>query len=85
MEIKSRGRYTFQTESDDGSRLYVDGKEILNNDGIHPSAKKAGAVVLEPGMRKVVVTYFEGSGEEHLKVLYGSGGRGKQIPTWCED
>jgi hypothetical protein len=36
-------------------------------------------------MRKVVVTYFEGSGEEHLKVLYGSGGRGKQIPTWCED
>ncbi|MEE3055055.1 MAG: PA14 domain-containing protein [Planctomycetota bacterium] len=85
VEIKSRGRYTFQTESDDGSRLYVDGKEILNNDGVHPSTKKAGSLTLDPGMHKVVVTYFEGSGQEYLKVLYGSGGRGKQLSTWCED
>ena len=85
LEITRRGRYTFQTESDDGSRLYVDGKEVLNNDGVHAAAKKAGSLVLETGMRKVVVTYFDGGGQEFLKVLYGSGGRGKQLSTWCED
>ena len=36
-------------------------------------------------MHKVVVTYFDGGGQEFLKVLYGSGGRGKQLSTWCED
>ena len=85
LEIKSRGRYTFQTESDDGSRLSVNGKEVLNNDGVHAAAKKAGSLVLDPGMHKVVVTYFDGGGQEFLKVLYGSGGRGKQLSTWCED
>ncbi|MFP6873147.1 MAG: PA14 domain-containing protein [Verrucomicrobiales bacterium] len=86
VEIKRAGRYTFQTESDDGSKLYIDGKELINNDGIHPIVKKPASITLEPGMHKVVVTYFEGGGGEYLKVLYAGGGlRVGPIRSWCED
>src|SRR5205085_2412141 len=34
------GSYTFWTSSDDGSRLYVDGKLVVNNDGLHGMEEK---------------------------------------------
>ena len=33
LEIKKKGKYTFNLGSDDGSRLLVNGKVVINNDG----------------------------------------------------
>lgn len=36
IEVKKNGLYTFYTQSDDGSKIYIDGKLLVINDGIHP-------------------------------------------------
>ncbi len=36
VRIEKDGKYEFVTESDDGSRLSIDGKVVVNNGGVHP-------------------------------------------------
>jgi hypothetical protein len=36
IRLDTAGAYTFYTSSDDGSRLYIDGSLVVNNDNIHP-------------------------------------------------
>ena len=70
LEVDRPGGYTFHLASDDGSRITVDGKLVVNNDGIHPNAKKSGRTRLDRGRHKVVVDFFQGGGEEELEVDY---------------
>jgi sialate O-acetylesterase len=84
IEIQTAGKYTFHLASDDGSKLYVDDKEIVNIDGIHPVVSKTATAELKQGMHKIVVTYFEHSGDESLSLkLEGPGTPLGPIPTWC--
>src|SRR5262245_44496511 len=62
------GKYTFTLSSDDGSRLLIDGKKIVDNDGIHATETKAGSVELTKGVHQVIVDYFQGGGEATLDV-----------------
>ena len=36
IKISKKGAYRFFLASDDGSKLFIDGKEIVDHDGIHP-------------------------------------------------
>jgi hypothetical protein len=58
----SRGRYQFGLISDDGSKLYVDGRQIIDNDGIHPPTGCRAEVDLEGGTHSVRVLYMQGPG-----------------------
>src|SRR5262249_12380435 len=62
------GKYMFILSSDDGSRLLIDGKKVVDNDGIHATETKSGSVELTKGVHKVVVDYFQGGGEASLDV-----------------
>src|SRR5262245_7330167 len=62
------GPYTFHLSSDDGSRLLIDGKKVVDNDGIHATETKSGSVELTKGVHKVIVDYFQGGGEATLDV-----------------
>ena len=42
--IKNGGRYTFSTASDDGSKLWIDGKKLVNNMGLHGRRVRKGSV-----------------------------------------
>jgi hypothetical protein len=77
------GRYTFYTASDDGSRLLVDGTQVVDNDGEHPVQEKSGSVSLDAGWHKIVVEYFEKLGsDEVLTVSWKGPGFSKQeIPS----
>jgi cytochrome c2 len=68
FRIDKNGEYLFLIGSDDGSRLLIDDKEVINNDGIHPFAQKRKKVKMTPGIHTVVVEYFEQGGEEVLQV-----------------
>lgn len=70
INITSAGTYKFYTSSDDGSRLYIDGNLVVNNDGAHSTSEKSGSVVLQPGIHSITVTYFEIAGDEVLTVSY---------------
>ncbi|HWY87671.1 MAG TPA: DUF1549 domain-containing protein, partial [Gemmataceae bacterium] len=58
--VPQAGPYTFFLDSDDGSRLTVAGKTVLEYDGIHGVGKeKAATVVLPQGRLPVKLEYFQ--------------------------
>ncbi len=58
--IAEPGLYRFELTSDDGSRLYIDGQLIIDNDGQHTPATKVGKVDLAGGIHRIRVSYFQG-------------------------
>lgn len=78
FRAESTGDYTFTLSSDDGSRLLIDGKKIVDNDGIHPPQTRSGTVGLTKGIHNIVVEFFQGGGEAVLDVEVESRGLGRQ-------
>jgi hypothetical protein len=68
---------TFALSSDDGSRLYIDGKLVVDNDGEHPVQTRQGRARLARGTHRVVVTYFQGHSEADLFVEVQGPGLGR--------
>ena len=74
VEVPESGIYTAFTESDDGSRLYINDKMVVDNDGLHGRQTRTGQVALEKGYHNVRIEFFESSGGEFLKAsLVGEG------------
>lgn len=82
IKISQPGSYTFYTRSDDGSRLWIDGNLVVDNDGIHASQERSGSINLTAGEHLIVVGFFETNGEEGLTVQYSNSSISKrQIPA----
>lgn len=63
--------YKFFLRSDDGSRLYINDKLVVDNDGKHDSKEeKIGEAVLDKGYYKFRVEYFESAGKDELIMEY---------------
>ncbi len=54
------GKYRFTLISDDGSKLYIDGRSIINNDGVHGPLRMDGWARLTEGMHTIRISYFQG-------------------------
>lgn len=78
IQIAKEGEYTFHITSDDGSRLTIDDKVVVNNDGIHAPTPKSGKVKLTAGTHAVIVDYFEAAGGEEVSVAIEGNGLGTQ-------
>ncbi len=79
IDITTEGMYTLYTASDDGSKLYIDGEEVVDNDGRHSKVEKSGQVYLTVGKHAIKVTYFEKWGGQTLEVKYEGPGISKQF------
>lgn len=55
--IGVEGLYTFTTNSDDGSLLYLDQRLVVNNDGSHPATEHSGTVHLYAGLHRFELRY----------------------------
>lgn len=66
LYIEQGGFYDFSTSSDDGSKLFIDGIEVVTNDGLHPLQTENGFVALDPGPHLVEIIYFENNGANQL-------------------
>ncbi len=77
LNIKTGGEYEFKLTSDDGSRMFLGDKKIIDNDGLHSEESKTGKVRLDPGEHGFMIEYFENTGDEVLrlewKTPYGGG------------
>jgi len=69
IKIEKDGFYTFYANSDDGSKILIDGVEVVDNDGNHGNTGKNGKAALKKGFHKITIPYFDGSGENSLEVL----------------
>ena len=72
INISTTNTYTFYTNSDDGSKLYINGAEIVDNDGNHGTQERNGSIFLNAGSYPFTVLYFEDGGSHSLSVLYSS-------------
>jgi large repetitive protein len=79
ISIAAAGTYTFFTESDDGSRLSIDGAPIVENDGLHGMVERSGSLFLNQGLHDIVVTFFEKDGGDDLIVSYAGPGVDKRV------
>ncbi len=67
--VRTPGQYEFELTSDDGSRLQIDDRQIIEEDGTHGGINRTGHVVLSGGKHTLHIPYFEdGAGELMLEL-----------------
>jgi alpha-L-fucosidase len=82
INIVKTGIYDFYTESDDGSLLFIDEQLIIDNNGNHGMEEKTGKAILEKGMHKIKMIYYDGAGDNGLKVSFNVSGQNKlELPA----
>lgn len=79
IQIPMAGIYRFSTRSDDGSKLFLSGIELVNNDGLHGMTEASGEIALQAGWHPIEVQYFQGGGDARLEVTWQGPGF-KQAP-----
>jgi len=60
FSVASAGTWNFRISSDDGAKLTIDGKLVVDNDGTHPPTEKSGSIELAKGDHEMVLEYFQG-------------------------
>ena len=79
IKIPEDAVYTFYTDSDDGSQLFIGDKLVVNNDGLHGTAQKKGLIPLSAGFHPIRIKYFNKTGGLELKVYIEGSGMKKQL------
>lgn len=85
--IEEAGNYYFYLNSDDGSRLFIDGNVVVDFDGLHGTSGSNGgfgvrstnAIPLSAGAHEIRVRFFEFTGGEALTVAYQGADTDNQI------
>jgi hypothetical protein len=73
--VPTDGDYTFRLDSDDGSRLTIDSKVIIEYDGIHGTGRpQRSGVSLTAGRHDFRVDYFQGSFGKGLQLDWSGPG-----------
>ena len=82
VEITQPGVYEFTTTSDDGSRLFIGGTQVVDNDGIHGNRTRNGKIELDAGFHEVRLEFFEAEGGEGLRAtIQPPGGAAVDLAT----
>jgi predicted alpha-1,2-mannosidase len=82
IKIPKDGMYTFYLTTNDGGKLYIDSRELINNDGLHPMNEVYRSVALKAGLHPVSVKYFQEGGTNGLVVSWqGPGFEKQEIPA----
>jgi alpha-L-fucosidase len=68
IQVATTDIYNFTLSSDDGSSLYIDGKLVVINDGVHGMIDKNGEAALEAGFHSIRVEFFEKTGGDDLRL-----------------
>jgi len=82
IKIPIDGKYTIYNKTNDGSILYIDGKEFINSDGGHPASESSKTIALKKGAYKISQKYFQMAGGYMNKVSWeGPGIPKEEIPA----
>jgi uncharacterized repeat protein (TIGR03806 family) len=80
ITIPAAGAYRFFLSSDDGSRLRIGPRVVVDNDGQHGMGAKDGAITLDAGEHAIDVGYFQSGGGSGLSLEW-SGPDGVRAPV----
>ncbi|MFJ6695293.1 ricin-type beta-trefoil lectin domain protein [Streptomyces sp. NPDC091272] len=71
LSVATAGSHTFRLASDDGSRLYIDDKLVIDHDGLHGSeGPKDATVSLTAGYHALRIEHFEAAGGQQITLSW---------------
>ena len=79
IRIPKDGAYTFLLESDDGSRLFIDGKEVVDHGGLHDMTEMSGGAELKAGDHEIKVEFFDAEEEAGCILSWETAGKAKGV------
>jgi mono/diheme cytochrome c family protein len=81
IEAPATGTYRFQTVSDDGVRVWVNGIQLINNWTAHAeTTNTSGAISLTAGTRyNITVEYYEASGQSEIRLRWLTPGNSSYV------
>lgn len=59
--VTTPGKYGFMMVADDGARLQIDDKQVVNLDGLHLARTSQATITLDAGRHSIHVPYFQGA------------------------
>ena len=68
--VPADGIYTFYSNSDDGSKVFVHDKLVVDNDFTHGMTEVSGQIALKEGKHPLKVVFFQGEGGKGLEISY---------------
>lgn len=68
----TEGTYTFYTNSDEGSQLYIGDELVVDNGGRHSPRERSGEIGLKEGKHRIRVVMFENTGGEVIEASINS-------------
>jgi hypothetical protein len=82
LAVPKDGVYEFTLASDDGSRMYLHDRLVIDNDGLHGMERKSGTIGLRAGYHPIRVEYFNATGGLGLEFRWeGPGVRPGPVPA----
>jgi hypothetical protein len=78
LRAPADGVYRFFVRSDDGSRMWVGDRLVVDNDGLHSPHEESGFVALAAGLHPITVAMFEQAGGFELEVSWSGPGFSRQ-------
>ena len=79
IEIPADGDYTFFTNSDDGTLLYIGDTLVVDNDGSHATQEQTGRISLKAGKQPFRLYYGQGRSEAVVTVSWSGPNLPKQV------
>jgi hypothetical protein len=70
LKVQKSGQYIFWTVSDDGSKLWIDKSQVVNNDGLHGMRSRHGRKSLSAGSHALKAEMFERGGGAGMYLRY---------------
>ncbi|MBK8978128.1 MAG: alpha-L-fucosidase [Planctomycetes bacterium] len=70
VDVPADDLYRFALASDDGSRLWIDGELVVDNDGLHAMVEKPGRKALARGLHALRVVWFNKTGGAELTLRW---------------
>jgi hypothetical protein len=82
VDVPHSGTYTFFLTSDDGSRLWIGDRLVVDHDGLHSESEQLGQIILKSGKHPITIAAFQAGGGRILSAGYKGPGIAKQpIPA----
>jgi alpha-L-fucosidase len=72
LRVPQNDMYLFSLGSDDGSKLYIDEKLIIDNDGLHSFDSKRGSAPLAAGIHRIRIEWFNKTGGAELALSWAA-------------
>ena len=84
LEVPTAGEHEFAFASDDGCRLLINGKKVLEHDGLHGASWRKGKIHLEKGKHSLRLEYLAYGHPNSLRVTW-SGPKFPSTPLSAEN